>query len=57
MLETVRGRHLRGAYAKKGVDVLAEGGGKVRIRRRQDVVLVNLTKSGLPLATVLKKQN
>ena len=48
---------MRGAYAKKGVDVLAEGGGKVRIRRRQDVVLVNLTKSGLPLATVLKKQN
>ena len=32
------GRRLRGAYAKKGFDVLAEVGGEVRIRRRQDAV-------------------
>ena len=30
---------MREADAKKGVDVLAEGGGEVRIRRRQDAVL------------------
>ena len=46
---------MRGADANKGVDVLAEGGGEVRIRRRQDAVSAiwaNFDTSGLPLATV-----
>ena len=48
---------MRGFDAKKGVGVLAEGGGEVRIWRRRDAVFCDLTPSGLPLATVLKKWN
>ena len=38
VLETVLGRRLRGGDAKKGVDVLAEGGVKLIIQRRRDAV-------------------
>ena len=38
MLNTVRGIRLRGADSKNVIDVLAEGGLKVRIRRKRDVV-------------------
>ena len=38
-LEIVRGRRLRGADSKKGVGVLAEGGGEVGTKRRRDAVL------------------
>ena len=39
MLVTVVGGRLRGEDARKGADVLAEGGGKAIIWRRQDTVL------------------
>ena len=38
MLEIICERRLRETNAKKGVDALSEGGGKVRIRRIQDAV-------------------
>ena len=38
VLETVQGRRLRGSNSKKGVDVLAEGGGVLITRRRRDAV-------------------
>ena len=37
-LETVRGRSFRGDDAKKGVDVLAEGGREVISQKRRDSV-------------------
>ena len=38
VLETVWGRHEGRGDAKKGIDVLAEDGREVRIRRRRDAV-------------------
>ena len=38
-LESVLWRRLRGVDAEKGVDVLAEGGGELRIQRRRNAVL------------------
>ena len=39
VLKTVLGRRLRGVYANKGVDVLAEGEGEMITQRRRDAVL------------------
>ena len=48
---------MREGNEKKGVNLLDDGGRKVRIQWRWDAVLSNLKKSGLPLVRAKKNRD